>query len=188
MAGGRRALAALRREERGFTLIELLVATSLGLVVVGAALAMFVGGMRSEPRTAAKVAAIQEARVVLDRMTRELRQGIDVSSPTPGQLEIVTYVKAATCNGAPASTAIPCEVNYVCTGDACTRSVANPDGGSPGPATEVVDGLVNTSVFDLEPATDPTYVGVRFTLISGDDDPVTLEDGVALRNFEGAGA
>jgi prepilin-type N-terminal cleavage/methylation domain-containing protein len=182
MPGGRRALAALRREERGFTLIELLVATSLGLVVVGAALAMFVGGMRSEPRTAAKVAAIQEARVVLDRMTRELRQGIEVSG-TASQLEIVTYVKATTCNGAPASTSIPCEVTYVCAGDACTRSVADP-GGTPGPAKQVVDGLVSTNVFEA----DPAYVGIEFTLMSGDDDPVTLEDGVALRNFEGAGA
>ena len=180
---GREALAALRREERGFTLIELLVATSIGLVVVGAALAMFIGGVRSEPKTAAKVAAIQEARIVLDRMTRELRQGIEVSA-TASQLEIVTYVKAATCNGAPASTSIPCEVTYACGGDACTRTVANPDGGSPGPATEVVNGLVSTAVFEA----DPAYVGIEFVLMSGDDDPVTLEDGVALRNFEGAGA
>jgi prepilin-type N-terminal cleavage/methylation domain-containing protein len=182
MMGGRRALAALRREERGFTLIELLIATSLGLVVIGAALAMFIGGVRSEPRTAAKVAAIQEARVVLDRMTRELRQGIEVSS-TASQLEILTYVKAATCNGAPASTSIPCEVTYTCAGDACTRMVANP-GGSPGPATQVVDGLVNTNVFEA----DSSYVGIEFVLMSGDDDPVTLEDGVALRNYEGSGA
>lgn len=180
---GRRALKALRREERGFTLIELLIATSLGLVVVGAALAMFIGGVRSEPKTAAKVATIQDARVVLDRMTRELRQGIEVSA-TSSQLEIVTYVKAASCGGAPGSTSIPCEVTYVCAGDACTRTVADPDGGSPGPATEVVDGLVSTNVFE----TDPAYVGIEFVLMSGDDDPVTLEDGVALRNFEGAGA
>jgi prepilin-type N-terminal cleavage/methylation domain-containing protein len=188
MGSGARALAALRGEERGFTLIELLVATTLGLVVVGAALAMFIGGVRSEPRTAAKVAAIQDARVVLDRITREVRQGIEVEASLPSRLEILTYVKATSCDGSPAATSIPCKVTYECAGDACTRTVAEPDGSSVGSPRQVVDGLVSTNVFDVEPDTDPTYVGVNFTLISGDDDPVTLGDGVALRNFEGAGA
>lgn len=179
---------ALRGEERGFTLIELLVATALGLVVVGGALAMFVGGVRSEPRTASKVAAIQEARVALDRITRELRQGVEVDSPSQSQLEIVTYVKATSCNGAPAASSIPCKVTYSCDGEVCTRTVAEPDGASPGPARLVVDGLVSTTVFDVEPAGTPTYVGVNFVLASGDDDPVTLGDGVALRNYEGGEA
>jgi prepilin-type N-terminal cleavage/methylation domain-containing protein len=182
MAGARKAAAALRREQRGFTLVELLIATSMGLVVVGAALAMFIGGVRSEPRTAAKVGAIQEARVTLDRITRELRQGLSVVSPTPTTLEVVTYVKAASCGGAPASSSIPCKVTYSCAADACTRTVAQPDGSAPGPATLVVDGLVSPNVFDPQPDAEPTYIGVDFVLISGDDDPVTLGDGVALRN------
>jgi Tfp pilus assembly protein PilW len=188
MGSGARALAALRRQERGFTLIELLIATTLGMVVVGAALAMFIGGVRSEPRTAAKVAAIQDARVVLDRITREVRQGIEVETSLPNKLEIVTYVKATSCNGTPAATSIPCRVTYECDGDACTRTVAQPDGSSAGTPRQVVDGLASPNVFDPEPDGEPTYVGINFVLVSGDDDPVTLGDGVALRNFEGAGA
>ena len=182
MRRGRKALRALRHQERGFTLIELLIATMMGLVVVGAALTMFIGGVRSEPRTATKVAAIQEARVVLDRITRELRQGIEVNSPSASKLEIVTYVKATTCAGAAASTSIPCKVTYACGGDTCTRTVANPDGTGAGAAVKVIDGLVSPAVFDPAPNTNPTYVGIDFVLLSGDDDPVELGDGVALRN------
>ncbi|HYP55653.1 MAG TPA: prepilin-type N-terminal cleavage/methylation domain-containing protein, partial [Solirubrobacterales bacterium] len=83
MRQGPKAIAALRRDERGLTLVELIVAASLGLVVVGGALTMFMGGVRSEPRTASKVAAIQEARATIDRITRELRQGLEVRTTTP---------------------------------------------------------------------------------------------------------
>jgi prepilin-type N-terminal cleavage/methylation domain-containing protein len=179
----RKAATALRRDDHGMTLIELLVASSVGLVVVGAALAMFMGGVRSEPKTAAKVAAIQDARVTLDRITRELRQALGVESASPTQLEIVTYVKAASCNGVPGGASIPCAVTYSCEADACTRTVAEPDGSASGTPTQVVSGLVSAAVFDPQPAVDPTYIGVDFVIASGDDDPVSLGDGVALRNL-----
>lgn len=179
--------AALRREERGFTLIELLVATGLGLIVIGGAFTVFAGGVRSEPHMAAKAAALEEARVAADRITRELRQGIEIPSapaPTASRLSILTYVKQATCGGAAASTSIPCRVTYSCSGEACTRTVEQPAGGQPGPSVRVVSGLTGTSVFSYSPSTTaPTYVGVSFS-IANEGEPVTLGDGVALRNTE----
>jgi prepilin-type N-terminal cleavage/methylation domain-containing protein len=184
----RKAAAALRREERGFTLLELLIATTVGLVVVGGALTIFIGGIRSDPRTASQVTAIQQARVTVDRITRELRQGLEIpKSPTPSstQLAIVTYVKAATCGGAAASTAIPCRVTYTCTAGTCTRVVAQPNGTTPGPTATVASDLTSANVFSYSPdTTDPTYVGVTFSFDSGSAEPVTLGDGVALRNLE----
>jgi Tfp pilus assembly protein PilW len=182
MRGVRKAVAAFRREERGLTLIELLIAASVGLVVVGGALTMFVGAIRSEPRTASKVAAIQQARTTIERITRELRQGLETPTATSSKLEIVTYVKVATCGGAAASTSIPCRVIYECGAGKCTRKVAQPNGTAPGPAVEVASDLASTSVFSYLPnATDPTYVGVSLSVIS-DGEPVVLSDGVALRN------
>lgn len=178
----RRAAGALRREERGLTLVELLIAATLGLLVVGGALAMFLGGVRSEPRTAAKVAAIQQARFTVDRITRELRQGLETKTTSSSQLAIVTYVKAATCGGAAASTAIPCRVTYTCSAGTCTRVVAQPDGSAPGPAVQVVSGLTSSAVFSYLPLTEPTYVGVTFSLAQPSGGPVRLDDGVALRN------
>ena len=182
MRRARRAVAALRRQPGGLTLVELLVATALGLVVVGGGTSIFVSSLRSEPRTASKVNAIQQARVTADRITRELRQGLEVETASPSQLKIVTYVKTAGCSGAPASTAMPCKVTYACSGDMCTRMVAKPDGTAPGPTVQVVSGLASTDVFDPQPPTgDPSYVGVTFSL-AAEGDPVILEDGVALRN------
>lgn len=185
---GRRA-SALRREEGGLTLIELLIAATLGLVVIGAAMTVFIGVIRSEPRTTSKVTAIQEARVTVDRMTRELRQGVDTPITSPSQLAIITYVKAAICGGAAASSSIVCRVTYKCEGGACIRFVSQPNGSAPGPAIRVVGGLASSSVFSYLPgAADPTYVGVSLALETGGD-PVILGDGVALRNTaDGDGA
>lgn len=182
MRGRSKAATALRCDERGLTLIELLVAATLGLVVIGGALTMFASAIRSEPRSSSKVAAIQQARFTVDRITRELRQGLEIPMATPSKLAIVTYVKAASCGGAAASTSIPCRVTYTCEAGKCTRVVAQPNGSAPGATVQVASGLVSTSVFSYLPdATDPTYVGVSLSF-SSDGEPVTLSDGVALRN------
>jgi prepilin-type N-terminal cleavage/methylation domain-containing protein len=184
--GGKR-VSPLCGGERGFTLIELLIATSLGLVVIGAALTMFVGAIHSQPRDTSKVASIQVARTTIDRITRELRQGREVVTspvlPTSSRLEIVTYVKAATCGGAAASTSIPCRVTYTCSGTTCTRVVAQPSGSAPGPPVQVASGLVSPNVFTYSPnATDPSYVGVSFAFSNSSGQPFTLGDGITLRN------
>jgi type II secretory pathway pseudopilin PulG len=166
------------------TLIELLVATSLGLVVIGAALTMFVSAIHSQPRDTSKVASMQEARTTVDRITRELRQGLEVvPTPTSSQLAVVTYVKQATCGGAAASTSIPCRVTYTCSGTICTRVVAQPSGSAPGPAVQVAHGLASPNVFTYSPnAADPSYVGVSFAFSNSSGPPFTLGDGVTLRN------
>jgi len=186
MPRARKGASALRREERGFTLIELLVATAAGLVVIGGAFTMFAGAIHSQPRDSSKVVAMQDARTTVDRITRELRQGLEVvpSAPTPSasQMAILTYVKQATCGGAAASTSIPCRVTYTCSGATCTRVVSQPNGSSPGPTQTVATGLASSSVFTYSPsAADPGYVGVSFA-ISGSGQPFTLSDGVTLRN------
>lgn len=182
----------LRRSQQGFTLVELLVATSIGLVVLGGAVTVFVGAVRSEPRTSAKVTAIQQGRVAAERITRELRQGFDVlglpdvATPTASQLSLLTYVKQSTCGGSPAAASIPCRVTYTCAAGVCSRTVAQPNGSSPGPKTQVVSGLATTSVFTYVPsATNPTYIGVElaFTTQEGAD-PVVVADGASLRGVD----
>lgn len=185
MGAGRRAVAALRREERGLTLIELLVASAIGLVVVAGAMSIFLSGVKSQPRASSKVAAIQQGRFTVERIVRELRQGLEVPSPplsSGDHLELVTYVKATSCGGAAASTSIPCRVIYDCSGGACTRAVAQPDGSGAGPAVQVVEGLTSDEVFAYTPsATAASFVGVTLSLES-DGEPVVLGDGAALRN------
>lgn len=176
---------APRSSERGFTLIELLVAMTFGLVVLGGAVVVFLGAVRSEPRTASKVTAIQQGRVALERITREVRQGQDVPTATAEELSLVTYVKQSSCGGAAAGSSIACRVTYTCTAGACSRVVAEPDGSSPGTSVQVVSGLTTTNVFSYspsEPEADPTYVGVELSFTTREGGPVVIADGAALRN------
>jgi len=187
MARARKAVAALRREERGLTLIELLVAASLGLLVVGGAMTMFLSAVRSDPRTAAKVSAIQQARFTVERIARELRQGSEVPASSSSHLEIVTYVKTTGCSGGEAGgESIACRVIYDCEGDTCTRAVAEPDGSGAGAAITVATDLAAAGVFSYEPdEEEPTYVGIELAVANEGGDPIVLSDGVALRNLPG---
>jgi type II secretory pathway pseudopilin PulG len=175
----------LRRSERGFTLIELLVAATMGMVVIGGAVTVFIGAVQSEPRTASKITALQQGRVVTERITRELRQGIEVvDGSTASQLSLITYVKE-TCTGAPATQSQACLVSYSCVGEVCTRTVKAPDGSTTGPAVQVVSGLASTNVFtysDPDPVSGPTYVDVEFTFTTREGGPVVVADGASLRN------
>jgi type IV pilus assembly protein PilW len=170
-------------EPGGFTLVEMLIATVLGLIVIGGAVMAFTASIRSQPRIDAQAHAIGEARTTMERMVGELRQGSTISNASTSQLSIVTYVDS-TCGGASATTATQCQVTYACSGGACTRRLAKPDGTSPTSATQVVSGLSTNNVFSYSPsATAATYVGVTLILPSQPGhNAITLSDGAALRN------
>jgi type II secretory pathway pseudopilin PulG len=178
----------IRRSEDGYTLIELLVAATMGMVVLGGAVTVFIGAVRSEPRTSSQVAAIQQGRVATERITRELRQGVEVVPADASGLELVTYLPDGSCGSSPAVEAEPCSVTYACGGGVCTRTVAQPDGGSPGAAVQTVSGLASNEVFSYSPPIeagvepDPEYVGVEFAFAMQEGGPVVVADGATLRN------
>jgi type II secretory pathway pseudopilin PulG len=181
----RTAIARGRRDEGGYTLVEMLLAAALALVVVGASVAVFTAGVHSEPRVTSRTASIQQARVVMERITRELRQGASVPTPGASQLAMVTYAPSASC--AVSATEGACRVTYTCASGRCTRAVANPDGTAASAATEVVRGISNSSAvfdYDFEAGTgNVRYVQITLTFAAEDgNDAITLRDGVALRN------
>jgi Tfp pilus assembly protein PilW len=171
------------------TLAELLIAVTIGLVVLGAAVAVFATAARSHPRVSERAGDIQRARATIEQITRELRQGSLVTNASASQLSILTYVDKASCGGATATSAIQCQVNYVCTAGACSRSERNPDGTGSAAAVQVVSGLAGTEVFSYSPSSAaPGYVQVELSFpAEGDEDSVTLNDGVALRNMVASG-
>jgi Tfp pilus assembly protein PilW len=175
----------LRSSELGFTLIELLVAATMGMIVIGGAVTVLIGAVRSEPRTASKVTALQQGRVATERITRELRQGVEVlAGSTSSQLSLITYVNE-TCAGAPAIQSQACRVTYSCGGEVCTRAVQTPAGGASSPAVPVVSGLASTNVFTYsapDPESDLAYVGVSLTFGTREGGPVVVADGASLRN------
>ena len=179
----REAAVSLRREEDGYTLIELLVASMMGIVVLGAAVMLFIGAVRSEPRTASKVAAIQQGRIAVERITRDVRQASSIPTYAPSQLVLITYVRQSSCNGGAAATSIQCRVTYACDSGACTRTVSQPNGSSPGPSVTIVTGLVSSEPFVYpEGSGEPAYVEAELAFETREGGPVVIADGAAARN------
>ena len=178
---GRRAGA----DERGYSLPELIVATMVALIVAAAGMTVVMIAVRSEPKVSERAAQIQQGRTMIERISRELRQGESVSSPSASGLTMLTYVASASCGGAPSSTAILCRVTYACGSTGCTRTERNPNGSGSAPSEQVVSGILGPSVFSYQPsASAPEYVGLALSYPGEDgEETVTLADGVALRNY-----
>jgi prepilin-type N-terminal cleavage/methylation domain-containing protein len=186
--------AKARDDERGFSLPELLVAVMVATIVAGAGLTVVMLALRAEPKVADRSAQIQEGRVLIERVSRELRQGTDVLSANATGLQVLTHVGSSACGGPAASTAIVCRVTYACVSTSCTRTERNPDGSGSAPAQQVVSGIRGPNVFSYQPGpTDPDYIGITLSFPDENGaETVTLEDGVYALGperytFEGSG-
>lgn len=201
MSGRFRRALARGGDESGLTLVELLVASAMSVVLVGAVGSMLMGAMRAQPNISEQSQDVSSARWVLERLTREIRNGIRIDQATASSLSFLTYVRRTACGGGvPASSttpAIKCQVTYQCTTTSCTRREA-PDGQLGGTPKTVFTGINGANVFCYVPSTeaDPltcgpavaagqtTYVGVRLQLPSSDGGTAALiaSDGASLRN------
>ncbi len=173
--------------EEGFTLIEMLVAMTMGVVVMGGVLILLIGAMRSQPKLDSQATNIQTARWVLERMTREIRDGVVVDKTTASSVSFQTYVRHSTCGSsttlASSASAIKCEVTYSCSGETCTRLEAAP-GVYTGTAQTIFKGLDNaSSVFTWSPSTNPTYIEIQLEIPDSEGSGgLKAEDGASLRN------
>jgi prepilin-type N-terminal cleavage/methylation domain-containing protein len=175
------------RSQSGFTLIELLVSMTMGVVVLGAVGSLVVSAMKDQPRISERAQDISTARWILERLTRELRDGIRVDNATSSSVSFETYVRHTTCGGTTslASTATPikCEVTFTCSTTKCTRLEAAPKV-TTGKAATIFEGIDSSSVFSYSPsAKEATFVKVTLQLPNpAGDAPLTISDGVSLRN------
>lgn len=179
----------MNQREAGFTLIELLVAMTMGVVVLGAVGSLVVSAMKDQPRISERAQDITTARWVLERLTRELRNGIRVDNATPSSVSFETYVRHTTCGGstflAASSVSIPCEVTYTCTTTKCSRIEAAPKVKT-GKARTIFEGISTSSVFSYLPEAEgepKTFVKVTLQMPNpAGDAPLTVSDGASLRN------
>jgi type II secretory pathway pseudopilin PulG len=169
------------REEQGFTLVELLVGALVGLIVIGVGVKLFTAVV-DEPAEAQKTSsALQDGRVLAERIAREVRTGESVEIAEPNHLQLLAYEGSELRR-----------IDYSCTAGTCTRTETPADGGAP-LSTISATGLASDTVFTYQPsAADPEYVGVALAYSGGRDAPVELADGSTLRNHlrkdPGAGA
>ena len=205
MTRGRSRLAALAgRPEAGLTLVELLVAAAMSVIVVGAASSMLISAVRDQPGISKRAQNISSARWVLDRMTREIRNGIEVNPATASTstVSFTTYVRRSACGGESLDDAgapsISCQVTYSCTSTKCSRieGQSGVETSPPGSQSTIFEGIDDAAVFCYVPSAEadpsacgppgeeePTYVGVTLHIPnpegSGD---LEISDGASLRN------
>jgi hypothetical protein len=124
---------------------------------------------------------------VLERLTREIRDGVKVDNATASAVSFETYVRHTTCGGttplAGTSPSIRCEVTYICTTTSCSRIEAAP-GVYTGTATPIFKGINSSNVFSYSPsAVAPTYVKVTLQMPNPSGPAaLTVSDGASLRN------
>ena len=187
--------------EAGMTLIEILVAMIMGMVVVGGATAMLISAERAQPKQQKQADNISTARFELERMTREIRNGVVVTASAPNSVSFVARVRRTTCGGSvptSASTpAIQCQIVYSCTTTACTRTERAVGATSGGVVSTIVTGINSSEVFCFVPSTNidptecgpaqtsksPTYIGVTLK-VPNPSGPglLTISDGASMRS------
>lgn len=185
----------LTEEEAGLTLIELLVAASIGVVVLGATSSMLVSVVRTQPKISDRAQDASTGRWVLERMTREIRNGVTVQSGSSASTLIFTaQVRHTTCGSSsslPASSSsIECKVTYSCSGSACTRGETTPAAVGTGTPVTMFTGINNEKVFNYSPEVkDAGFVGVtlRFPNPDGGGN-FTISDGATLRGGDPFGS
>ena len=191
----RRLWRRLRGEQTGLTLIELLVAASIGIVVLGATSTMLVSVVRTQPKISDRAEDASTGRWVLERMTREIRNGVTVQPGSSVSTLIFTaQVRHSSCGSSavlPAtSPSIECKVTYSCTSSACSRSETTSGAAGTGTPVTIFTGINNEKVFNYSPqVSDAEFVGVtlRFPNPDGGGN-FTISDGATLRGGDPFGS
>lgn len=175
--------------ESGFTLIELLIASAMGVVLMAAVATMLIGAVRDQPEISKRAENISTTRWVLERMIRDIRNGVvvDPTRAKPNEVSFRTFVRRTTCGGSgiPASTtpAILCQVTYSCTGATCRRDEVEP-GKTPGFGQPFYTGLASPNIFNYSPSpAEANYIGVTLKIQNPHGGGnITISDGASLRN------
>jgi type II secretory pathway pseudopilin PulG len=187
-------------EESGLTLIEMLVAAIMSVIIVGASCAMLISAVRDQPALSKKSQNVTTARFQLERMVREIRNGVSLETTTATEVRLVARVRRVACGGAvqssPSAEPVQCKITYSCSGTTCTRREATLSGTPVGPTSVAASGLGDPEVFCFVPSeeTDPTecgapkaetipiYVGVNLDVPNPEGSGLlTISDGATLR-------
>jgi len=179
--------ARLGDGEAGMTLVEMLVAAAMSVVIVGGAGTMLISSVRNQPKLTKRSQDVANVRWILERMTREIRNGVVVDRAAPSEVSFKTRVRHTVCGGAvamgPQEPSRECEVTYRCSTTSCSRIEALP-GVYEGTAARMFSGINSSNVFNYSPDEEhPTFIGVTLTLPNaGGTGNLTVSDGAALRS------
>jgi type II secretory pathway pseudopilin PulG len=175
--------------EAGMTLVELLVAAAMSVVLVGAAGSMVISAVQKQPELSERSQNVSTARYVLERMTREIRNGVAVYEHSGSQVSFLASVRRTACGAGVEEEddkpAIRCRITYICSAGTCSRRETSLEQPDTGPTTPIVSGLASSQVFSYAPTfEEPTYVGVTLNIPNPDGSgTLTVSDGASLRTL-----
>jgi prepilin-type N-terminal cleavage/methylation domain-containing protein len=159
----------------GYTLVELVIVMGIMAILSFAILGVFVSTQRADTFARERSESLDEMRITLTRMTKDIRQASDVRSATPAsRIEMDTYV-----NG------VERVVVYEATGATVTRSE---DGSTP---VVIQNDVASSSLFTYEPSlADAAIVKIVLSVEPErlPDTTLVLESRVRLRNVARSGA
>jgi hypothetical protein len=179
-------------DEAGWGLVELLVVCVVSIVVVGIPLTLATQSVIGQNKASSRAAATNRVELGIAKLMQDLRHAVTTTTVTATGATLTVPIRSA-LGGTPTTQ----QVTWACTaGGSCTRQIGA------GTATELIPN-VTTAVFaprsaagaTTVPQTDPAYVSVtisvrntnesgdRTATVSGMTNPITISDGVALRNF-----
>ncbi len=180
-------------DERGWSLVELIIVCAIAIVVVGVPFTLSVQAVIGQNRATSRSAATNRVEVGLAQMLHDLRHAVTPSTVTGAGATLTLPVRSAAGGVVPGTQT----VTWACTaGGSCTRRVGA------GTVYTVIPYVVSASFAPVSatgattpPITDPAYVSVtvsvlnsnesgdRTATVAGTSAPITVTDGIALRNF-----
>lgn len=196
----------LIRGQGGSTLIELLVAMPIAVALLGLTTQAFVDGSADQRRLERRGAALKQANIGLERMTKELRQANWVHFFSSQVVDAEAMVRPSKTGEA-----VPRHIRYDCSTGACWRyegpRVTFPPGPTaawttssiligarPGDTADLMGRVLSQDVFvpkRVDAVTgktvvdylDPDLLHIRLRVsVRGLQKPLELADGVSLRN------
>lgn len=186
-------------DERGFTLPELLVCIALAIVVVGVPLTLGTQAFIGQNQASSRSAATNRLEVGMALLLHDLRHATAATIDNAGGTATATLTIPQRSSSGGASPPAQ-QVTWRCTPSvACTRRIGT------GPASPQIPWLVSAEFSPVAkggatavPQTNPAYVRVTLSVLDSDEqgrdhtravpgvrNPITVTDGVALRNFSG---
>jgi prepilin-type N-terminal cleavage/methylation domain-containing protein len=200
-----RAVPRRRRrlvDERGYTLVELLVVMSLAGAVIAVPLLFVVLSLKQQNTSSSRAAAVEQESIGLSRLTRDLRQIVPSTTSTftwgaTSASASITLPVPGTGGATTEAVLWSCTFPSATSGGTCTRAI---NGGT---AVQELSGVVGVAFAPLDAsgnalssaATNPAYVGITMKVldisqldtggthtVQGITHPITLQDGVDLRN------
>lgn len=158
--------------EDGFTLVETVAASVVGILVLTTVLSVFLSAQRSENFQQGRAQGLDEIRLAMERMTKEIRQVQTVRAGSSASvLDVDTFVEGTATH-----------VIYRVTGTDLTRT----EGSS---TITLVTQLIGSSMFTYTPsATSPSVITVTIRSRPTPNAPETtlvLTSEIKLRNAGG---